>query len=88
MSQERPQIEFPCEYPVAIVGDGADDFRALVEEIVERHAPGFPRERTTVRASGAGRYLSVRVTIVATGEPQLRALFEDLKRTGRVQMVL
>jgi len=30
----------------------------------------------------------VQLTIVATGEPQLKALFEDLKASGRVHMVL
>jgi hypothetical protein len=85
---ERPQIEFPCEYPIAVMGEAAPDFQALVEGIVELHAPGFPRDRTTVRTSGGGRYASVRVNIIATGEPQLRALFEALKASGRVQWVL
>lgn len=85
---EPPKIEFPCDYPIAVVGEAAPDFLSLVEEIVESHAPGFLRERTTVRPSAGGRYVSVRVTITATGEPQLRALFEALKGTGRVQAVL
>jgi putative lipoic acid-binding regulatory protein len=32
--------------------------------------------------------MSVRLSIVATGPEQLQALFEELKGTGRVQMVL
>ncbi len=88
MSEESPRIEFPCDYPVKIVGDGAEDFRMLVEEVVERHAAGFARQLTTTRYSSGGRYMSVTVTIVATGTEQLQALFEDLKATGRVQMVL
>jgi putative lipoic acid-binding regulatory protein len=83
-----PRIEFPCEYPIAIVGEAAADFHALVEQIVERHAPGFPRERTVVQPSRGGRFVSVRVVIVATGEPQLQALFAELKGTGRVHTVL
>ncbi len=85
---ERPRIEFPCDYPVKIVGDATADFRALVEDIVERHAACFPRERTTERFSANGRFVSVTVAIVATGPDQLQALFEDLKATGRVHMVL
>jgi len=85
---ERPRIEFPCDYPVKIVGDAADDFRAMVEEIVERHAAGFARERVTERLSSGGRFVSVTVTIIATGPTQLQALFEDLKATGRVHTVL
>lgn len=83
-----PRIEFPCDYPVKIVGSAAEDFRLLVEEIVERHAAGFERERTTERFSTNGRFVSVTVAIVATGPEQLQALFEDLKATGRVHMVL
>ena len=81
-------IEFPCEYPVKIIGTAAADFREAMEAIVERHAPAFPRDRTTVRMSSGGRYAAVTVYIVATGEQQLRALFEELKASGRVQMVL
>ena len=88
MAGERPQIEFPCEYPIAVLGEAVADFQTLVEAIIERHAPEFPRHRTTVRASGGGRYMSVRVVIIATGEPQLRALFAALKATGLVQAVL
>lgn len=85
---ERPRIEFPCDYPVKIVGDATADFRVLVEDIVERHAAGFARERTTERFSANGRFVSVTVAIVATGPEQLQALFEDLKATRRVHMVL
>ena len=88
MPATPPRIEFPCEYPIAVVGAAAGDFREMVETIVERHAPGFPRERTTVRESGGGRWVSVRLTIRATGEAQLAALFAELKGTGRVQTVL
>ena len=85
---ERPRIEFPCDYPVKIVGDAAADFRAVVEAVVERHAGGFPRELTTERFSSNGRFVSITVTIVATGPEQLQAMFEELKATGRVHMVL
>lgn len=88
MASERPRIEFPCTYPVKVVGAAGDDFRAFVEATVERHAPGFDRALTTARASRAGNWLAVTVTITATGEAQLQALFDDFKRSGRVQMVL
>ncbi len=85
---DAPRIEFPCDYPVKIVGDATTDFRSLVEDIVERHAAGFARADTTERFSANGRFVSVTVAIVATGPEQLQALFEDLKATGRVHMVL
>ena len=63
---DAPRIEFPCDYPVKIVGDATADFRSLVEDIVERHAAGFARARTTERFSANSRFVSVTVTIVGT----------------------
>jgi len=83
-----PKIEFPCDYVIKVIGNAAPDFKDFVVSVVETHAPGINEERITVTDSRNGRYTSVRLTIVATGEPQLKALFEDLKASGRVHMVL
>jgi putative lipoic acid-binding regulatory protein len=83
-----PRVEFPCDYPLKVVGDGAADFRDVVVAVVRVHAPDLDEARVSVRESRNGRFLSVNVIIRATGEPQLQAIFDDLKQTGRVQMVL
>lgn len=89
MSQPKaPKIEFPCDYAIKVIGHAAPDFKEFVVSVVEEHAPGILEENVTVVDSRNGRFTSVRLTIVATGEPQLKALFEDLKASGRVQMVL
>lgn len=86
--QERPRIEFPCDYPVKVMGENAEDFVSLVLEIGQRHAPEITHEQVSVRESGRGRWVSVTLMIRATGEAQLAALFEDLKDSGRVRLVL
>ena len=85
---EAPKIEFPCDYPVKVMGANDDDFVDVVVEIGRRHAPELQDEQVSVRPSSGGKWVAVTMTIRATGEPQLRALFEDLKATGRIQMVL
>lgn len=85
---KAPKIEFPCDYVVKVIGNAAPDFREFVVEVAQRHAPGIQEHHVSERASSGGRFTSVQVTIVATGEPQLKALFEDLKASGRVHMVL
>lgn len=85
---EAPKIVFPCDYPIKVVGNAAEDFREFVLEVVERHADVVQREIIDVRASSSGRFLSVRLTIVATGEEQLQNLHNELKATGRVHTVL
>lgn len=83
-----PKVEFPCDYPIRVVGDAAEDFVAAVSDVIERHAPGFDPGSIKLSDSRNGRFQSIRVVIHATGETQLRELFEDLKATGRVHMVL
>ena len=85
---DAPKIEFPCDYPVKVMGANEDDFVDLVVEIGRRHAPELTGEGVSVRSSRGGKWVAVTMTIRATGEPQLQALFEDLKATGRTQMVL
>ncbi|WP_062267452.1 YbeD family protein [Endozoicomonas arenosclerae] len=85
--QEAPKIEFPCDYEIRIVGNAAPDFQEAVCTIVKQHAPDYDGN-FRLKESRTGKYTSVMVTIRATGEPQLKAIFEDLKATGRVQMVL
>jgi putative lipoic acid-binding regulatory protein len=56
-------------------------------EVMVRHAGELLAE-IDVRPSSNGRFESVRVTITATGEEQLRAIFEELKASGRVHIVI
>lgn len=70
------------------MGDAADDFPATVCQVIVRHAPDFDETTLEVVDSRNGRFQSVRVTIVATGEQQLSQLFDELKATGRVHMVV
>lgn len=83
-----PKIEFPCDYVIKVIGNSAPDFTDFVVEVVEQHAPGIRETDISVTESSNGRFSSVQLTIMATGEPQLKALFEELKGSGRVHMVL
>jgi putative lipoic acid-binding regulatory protein len=88
VEQEPPRIEFPCEYPIKVLGRSVPEFEEQVLDVFECHAPGFDRSRVTVRASSRGNFAALTVTITATGKPQLEALHRDLMQTGLVQMVI
>ncbi len=86
--QEPPKIEFPCDYPIKVLGRSSDQFQSVIVEVFERHAPGFDQEAIVVKASSKGTFTSMTVTITATGKEQLDALHRDLMATGHVQMVI
>lgn len=85
---QPPKLEFPCDYPLKVVGDAADDFGEAVARVVKQHDPAFDASSIRLVKSRNGRFLSARLTLHATGEAQIKALFEALKATGRVHMVV
>ncbi len=86
---EAPKIEFPCaDYPIKVLGRGGDDFKGFVIEIVQIYAPDLDLKTVSVQDSKKGTFQSVRFSITATGEDQLRALHKALMDSGRVTMVI
>jgi len=83
-----PTIEFPCDYPIKVIGDSHPGFRDEVIEIVRRHDATVALDKVKERASKQGNYASITILLWATGEPQLRDLFADLKSCDSVRMVL
>jgi putative lipoic acid-binding regulatory protein len=83
-----PRIEFPCDYPVKVLGRSVPEFRLRILQVFDLHAPGFDHALITTNTSSKGTFNSMTVVITATGEPQLKALHLDLLDTGLVQMVI
>jgi uncharacterized protein len=81
-------LEFPCEFPIKIMGRTAPGFAQAVVEVVQRHAPDYDAATLEMRASKAGNYLSVTATIHATSRDQLDNLYRELCAHPMVTMVL
>jgi len=88
IDQEPPKIEFPCDYPIKVMGLASSSFRAEILEVIHRHASPVPLEKVTERASAKGNYTSVTVVIEATGEEQLKLIFRELMDQESVKIVL
>ena len=85
--QQPPKIEFPCDYEIRVLGKAAPDFKDFVCDVIKKHAEDYDGNYR-VKPSTKGTFSSVMVTILCTGEPQLKAIYEELKASGRVQMVI
>ena len=81
-------LEFPCTFPLKIVGKAEDGFAQTVLEVVLRHAPDFDSASMEMRASREGRYLSLTCTVNAKSREQLDGLYRELSRHPMVTMVL
>jgi uncharacterized protein len=81
-------LEFPCAFPIKVMGRRADRFAQAVVDVVLRHAPDFDPASVELRASSGGNYLSVTCTIDAKSRQQLDDLYRDLSSHPMVVMVL
>jgi putative lipoic acid-binding regulatory protein len=81
-------LEFPCDFPLKIMGERNDDFAQTVVEIVLRHAPDFRAEAVEMRLSSGGKYLSLTCTVRAESRAQLDALYRELSAHPAVKVVL
>ncbi len=88
MPQADTLLEFPCDFPLKIMGATRDGFAQAIVEVVLRHAPDFDAARVEMRPSKAGNYLSLTCTIRATSKPQLDALYRELTSHPWVKIVL
>ena len=87
MSRET-LLEFPCDFPLKIMGAADTGFVQAIVEVVLKHAPEFDAASVELRASRAGNYLSLTCTVRAVSQVQLDALYLDLTAHPMVKVVL
>lgn len=85
---ESALLEYPCDFPIKILGNTRAGFAQSILEVVRRHAPDFDGTTMEMRASKRGKYLSVTCVIRATSREQLDNLYRDLCDHPMVVMVL
>jgi putative lipoic acid-binding regulatory protein len=81
-------LEFPCDFPIKIMGRSSDDFVARVLALVESHAGPVAEGRFSQRPSRDGNFLALTVVIEAQSKAQLDALYAELSAHELVLMVL
>lgn len=81
-------MEFPCSFPLKVMGRADVGFADLVLAIVRRHVEALPDDALSARASRGGAYVALTVTFEAHSREQLDALYRELSAHERVLFVL
>lgn len=81
-------LEFPCDFPLKVMGKAEEGFAQAICAVVVRHAPDFDVATMEMRASKGGNYLSLTCTVRATSKAQLDALYLELTQHPLVKVVL
>lgn len=85
---EESLIDFPCEFPVKVMGAAIPEFHAAIEKIAQTHDPKYDARKTTLKTSKTGKYVSLTLTINAKNKPQLDALYMELSSHELVMWAL
>ena len=88
MTAQTSLIDYPCDFPIKIMGQSQQGFAQAVIEIVLRHDPNFDPASVEMRTSKTARYLGLTCTVRATSREQLDALYQELCDHPMVTMVL
>ena len=86
--QNDEHFNFPCDFPIKIMGRSNCELESLVLEIVTRHAPEVTENEIATRPSGKGNFISVTVTVKATSREQLDNIYLELTAREEVLMAL
>lgn len=81
-------IDYPCDFPIKIMGATHDAFAQTMVEVVLRFDPSFHAGRMDMRASSQGNYLALTATVRATSRAQLDDLYRALSSHPMVKVVL
>ncbi len=88
MSSEESLLQFPVDFPIKVMGKNVEGFAQAIADIVVTHVPDFDPATMEMRPSRENRYLSLTVTVHATGKEQLDVLYHALTAHPMVSMVL
>ena len=85
---EQSLIEYPCAFPIKVMGANVEGFAAAIAHVALQFDPGFDALTIEQRPSKGGNYLGLTITIRATSRPQLDELYRTLTTHPMVKMVL
>jgi putative lipoic acid-binding regulatory protein len=81
-------LEFPCRFPIKMMGRPEGDFRDSALRIIERHAGSIGEADIRTVSSSAGNFVSITVTIDAISQVQLDTIYRELSANTAVLVAL
>lgn len=85
---EQSLIEYPCAFPIKVMGARVEGFVEAIVAVARRFDPGFDAASVETRPSSGGKYLGITVTVTATSREQLDELYRTLSGHPMVKLVL
>ncbi len=85
---DTPALEFPCPFPIKMMGRDTPEFRNIARALVERHTGPVADGAVSASLSRKGNFVSITITIDAQSQQQLDAIYTDVSAHDDVLMAL
>lgn len=85
---ENPQLSFPCDYSIKIIGRQTGQLHAEVTEVALRYQPNFTPDRISMRLSQKGNFISLALLLRTESLAELEAVHRDLLALPSVKLLL
>ncbi len=83
-----PLIEYPCLFPIKVMGEDVPGYVDAIVAIARAFDPGYDSATLERRASRTGRYLGLTLTVSVHSREQLDELYRTLSTHPLVKVVL
>ena len=88
MTDNQSLMQFPCDFPIKIIGKKTAHFLEEITEIVRKHFPNTHDTAIRTNPSQKNNYLSITATVLAHDQATLDALYQELTKHPDIKMVL
>ncbi len=88
MSIVAKGLEFPCNYPIKVMGPNTDEFESVVIEIVSTHQDRMFPELIRRKNSSNGKYRSITIPVDVNTREDLEEIYRSLSENDMVLWTL
>ena len=81
-------IEFPCHFPIKIIGEAHQDFIQVITKLIKEHINDFVEKKIESKMSSEGKFISLTCTVYVTSKQQLDSIYKDLSSHPMTKFVL
>ncbi len=81
-------LKFPCQFPIKAIGKADPHLGQIILNIIAKQAPGLTEKNIEFRTSKEKNYLALTVTITATSQKQLDAIYQEFSSHELILFVL
>ncbi len=86
--KEEKLLDFPCDFPIKMMGREQPEFRDAAVALIERHTGKIRSDAIRTALSRNGNFLSIAITIKAQNQQQLDDIYCDLTEHEEILVAL